>query len=472
MSRSAAAQRKAVRVTVSTLARLGTERLAELLSAAAKADTSLRRALALEVADGAMEIGEEVDRQLDRIRAGKGRLTAPRAGKLVRELERVIDVLGGRLSACDPGAAVCRLLTVIALADAVLPRRTGDTGAMLQLFASAGECLATTLARTPGGDQRQLAEALHTALLAKGAGVSEELPAQVYAALGSEGRQASRALIEADLAGAEHQPGRGAAGRQVGRCIALLGHLADAEGDVDAFLSAQARRAAPLRDHTGSARRLLGAGRADEALGILDAASPAKVASAPGYADLRIQALDALGRRDEAQAARWRLFKATLSVDALRQHLKRLPGFDDVEREEEALEHVMRHEHTTAALAFLMAWPDHRRAGALVRARQGRLDGAAGEVVEPAANALTSRDPLAATLVLRAMIETALEDGRAATNRRARLLLAECATLAAAINDWEGCPPHETYAASLQFIARRGSRSGRRRRSSRHGGDT
>lgn len=463
MSQSATPQRKAVRVTVSTLARLGSERLAELLSAAAKADTALRRSLALEVADGALEIGEEVDRQLDRIRGAKGRLTAPRAAKLARELERVIDVIGARLVASAPIAAARKLLDVIKLADTVLARRTGDLSGLQQVFASAGERLGAALTRTPMSDQLQLVDELHAALLMKGAGVTEKLPTQVYGALGADSRQAMKALLDADLAGLERQSGRGGAGKQIGRCLALLGDLADADGDVDSFLAAQARRATPLRDHVGSATRLLSAGRPAEALAILDAAPSGKASAAPVHADLRIQVLDALGRRDEAQAERWRLFQATLSVDALRQHLKRLPGFDDVEREEEAMEHVMRHEDTTAALAFLMAWPDHRRAGALVRSRQGRLDGVAVDVLEPAANALMAKDALAATLLLRAMIDAALDDGRAAANRRARLQLAECAALATTISDWDGRPPHESYAASLRFIVQRGSRSRRRR---------
>ena len=52
---------------------------------------------------------------------------------------------------------------------------------------------------------------------------------------------------------------------------------------------------------------------------------------------MRIRLLDALGRLEAAQAARWELFSSTLSVDALRGYLKRLPNFEDVEREEEAL---------------------------------------------------------------------------------------------------------------------------------------
>ena len=113
--------------------------------------------------------------------------------------------------------------------------------------------------------------------------------------------------------------------------------LADAAGDAYAFAAAQSRLAPGLRDHVGVAARLLEAGRPEEALSALDGAPAGASQSGPAFAEMRIRLLDALGRRDEAQAARWDLFSSTLSVDALRGHLKRLPDFDDVEREDQAL---------------------------------------------------------------------------------------------------------------------------------------
>ena len=70
------------------------------------------------------------------------------------------------------------------------------------------------------------------------------------------------------------------------------------------------------------------------------------------FGEMRIRLLDALGRREEAQAARWELFSSTLSIDALRGHLKPLADFDDVEREEEALRLAEGNAHTSAVLAF------------------------------------------------------------------------------------------------------------------------
>ena len=51
------------------------------------------------------------------------------------------------------------------------------------------------------------------------------------------------------------------------------------------------------------------------------------------WEDARIDVLDALGRTEDAQAARWGCFERALSSTHLRAYLRRLPDFDDVEAE-------------------------------------------------------------------------------------------------------------------------------------------
>jgi hypothetical protein len=76
----------------------------------------------------------------------------------------------------------------------------------------------------------------------------------------------------------------------------------------------------------------------------------------------------------EAQDARWRCFERALSPLHLREYLKRLPDFDDVEAEEKALDLVKQDKDFSRALGFLISWPDLNRAAALVleRTRIGR----------------------------------------------------------------------------------------------------
>jgi hypothetical protein len=63
---------------------------------------------------------------------------------------------------------------------------------------------------------------------------------------------------------------------------------------------------------------------------------------------------------------------------------------------------------------------------------------------------LGARHPLAATLLLRAMIDFSLKEGRVKRYRHVARHLAECASLAAAIVDFRGFETHEAYVARLR----------------------
>ena len=102
------------------------------------------------------------------------------------------------------------------------------------------------------------------------------------------------------------------------------------------------------------------------------------------------------------------------------------------------------------ALAFLISWPALDKAAALVTRRSDELDGDHYEILSPAADVLAAEHPLAATLLLRAMIEFSLKEGRVKRYRHAACHLAECASLAAVISDFDRFEPHERYNARLK----------------------
>ena len=442
---------KPPKATLSTLTGLGAERLAELLVAAARSDAALKRALTLEVASNPAEIDEEILRQIDRLRGGKGRLTAPRAITLGRELDRLLDALMSKLGQADPKAAAARLLDVLRLGPVLLARRTGEARPLVEVLSSVPQRFAEVLPRVEPASERArlIGEVYHASQEDRDA--ADHVMSTLIASVDAEARETLRSLIETDLAPLEGAPTRSSAALQeMYRQTDLLARLADAADDVDAFKAAQWRRDPRLRDHVAVAERLLGAGRAKEALELLEATPPGAVTASSRFKTLRIDVLEAAKRREDAQAERWRLFEAVLSADALRSYLKRLPDFEDVEREEAALLHAEQHPDTTAAVAFLAAWPSPRRAGALIRTRQAQLDGEAANALVPAAEALAYKDPLASTLLLRAVVDSILRYGRTAQFGQAGRLLVDCAGLAASIADWEGRPPHATYVVRLR----------------------
>jgi hypothetical protein len=97
-----------------------------------------------------------------------------------------------------------------------------------------------------------------------------------------------------------------------------------------------------------------------------------------------------------------------------------------------------------------VSWPALDKAAALVTQRSSELNGDHYEILSPAADALTAKYPLAATLLLRAMIDFTLKKGRASRYRHAARHLAECASLASAIGDFGAVEPHEDYSNRLK----------------------
>lgn len=447
-----AKRRKPPKPNAETLAALGAERLAELLVAAARSDASLKRLLTIEVAQDASDVAEEIDKQLQRIRTAKGRINASRAITLARELERLLTATSSKLGGLDPALAVERLLDVLAAAPDILARRKGEARPLLDAFASIGSQIAPLLAAVPAGPARTaLLSSAYRAAVDDDLGLTDNLLLAAAQAVSAVERAILRAEVEADLGALESSGARRAAiAQRIQVLTGALAQIADADGELDGFLAAQERRDPRLRDHLGMASRLLSADRATQALMVLDEASAGLVRASQAFAELRIDALEAAGRRDDAQTARWALFSTSLSADALRAFLKRLPDFEDVEREEEALAHAEQHPDATAVLAFLLTWKDHRRAAALVRRRGAQLDGHADLALAAAAEQLAHKDPLAATLLYRITIDATLSRSRVAGYGRAAQSLLECASLAGTIADWEGRADHAGYVARLR----------------------
>jgi hypothetical protein len=239
--------------------------------------------------------------------------------------------------------------------------------------------------------------------------------------------------------------------------LAMLA-IADALGDAEAYL-------AEYRDHQPAAlkqplvaarvaQRLTATGRAAEALALLDAAQPLPQQTPPGpgpWIDARIAALDQLQRGDEAQQLRWRFALLRLSRQHLREYLKHLPAFEDGEAQERALDLVLQHPYLGPALEFLHQWPDRRRCASLILDRPAELDRADEKLLAAVAEALEADQPLAATLCLRALIESILELARSNRYRHGVRHLASCRRLAGAIATWGTIPDHNSYINELLY---------------------
>jgi hypothetical protein len=306
-----------------------------------------------------------------------------------------------------------------------------------------------------------LANQLLDLLLHGRAGMGPRVLKNALPALGAKGVTDLRAVVETTMASQKRVSGALKAAVQV---------LADAQGDVDGYI-AQFTDSQAVLPPIGAqiARRLTAAGRFDEAVAALDRATPGSFAqlvgavlgrpSLPGpgaldWEDAYIEVLEARGQGDLAQEMRWASFERGLSVDRLRDHLKRLPDFDDVEAEDKALAHAEDFHDLHAALGFLIDWPAWDRAARLVLRRSADLDGDRPELLEPAARAIEGRHPLAATLLLRAMILDTARYARTARYKDAQRQLLEAASLAPAIADWGGHEDADAFAARVAGFRR------------------
>ncbi len=236
--------------------------------------------------------------------------------------------------------------------------------------------------------------------------------------------------------------------------LALM-DIADALGDVDAFIAQYDDKTRKVPKIAAEiARRLLAAGRSDEALRTLEEAEHRKPSSWDwpdfDWEDTRITVLESLGRADDAQSVRMDCFTRSLSLSHLRDYLKRLSDFDHMEVEEKALDYAQGINDLTQALHFLVAWPALERAAALVIRRAGDLDGNQYEILPRAADALAAKYPLAATLLLRALIDFTLTKARSSRYKHAARHLGDCARLAAFIPDYGAFDSHDIYVAGLR----------------------
>lgn len=440
-----------VELTIETLAKLGAKRLAVLLLEASEADPILARQLRMELMkDNPDAMAREIDKQIASLRRARGFMD----WRKVRELEKTLDALrasiAGPMLAADATLALERLLSFFTLGGPTANRSDDSNGRLQPIFTQACEDFAAALATLHPDLQFPFASQAYATAEADDYGLLDALNGAMIARLGKPALDAMRTSITVKL---EALPPEDPVNyrfdyRRVFHLTALAA-IADAQGDVDAFIAAEMQKSPRLRDDAGMARRLISANCASEALNHLDKVDPGNTMRMSDVEEARIEALDALGRNDDAQADRWRAFERRLSSAPLRAYLKRLPDFDADEKLEEALAFAARQD-LSQALAFLLDWPALREAGALVRQRMKELNGDLYHIYAPAADALETKDPLSATLLRRAMIDFTLQRARTSRYDHAARHFVECAGIAPLISDWMDVPDHTAFVARLK----------------------
>lgn len=450
---------------------LGAARLAALLIEISDGNAIAKRRLRLELAgaDGPAELAKEIRKRLATIARSRSFVERQYVKPLVNDLEAQRRAIVDQVASRMPAEGLDLTWRFLYLAGSVFARADDSDGAISGVFHAAVADLGE-IARAVGPDPKALGDQVFSALTQNDYGQFDEMIRALQPALGAAGLEHLKQRMIALSAESVPKPAakdRKAVGwsssgpiyadeiaerTRVNTVRWVLQEIADALGDVDAFIAQydEPVRKAP-KIAAAIARRLLAAGRADDAWRTLEAAEQRR----SGWPDFewenaRIDVLDALGRGDEAQAARWSCFERSLSAPHLRDYLKRLPDFDDFEAEQRALAFAEQFGSLSQAVSFLVSWPSLDRVARVVTHRARELDGNLYEILTPAAEALAGRYPLAATLMLRAMIDFALTQGRASRYGHAARYLRQCASLASAISDYAAWETHDDYVARLR----------------------
>jgi hypothetical protein len=411
--------RSTTSVTLTNLERLGAARLAALLMELAKHDQAARGRLALALAEeaGIEELAAAVERRVAELGLlPRKRLSDAKRRDLAQEVVFLRDTIVDRVAPALPGLAIDLLRRFVMVGPRVTDIVWEAEERLKALFEKAEDDLAALWATHTVRDLDVVVDWVADRI-DSGDGHATDI-GRYLPALGQDGLRRLAARLDAVF--------RALPREAVGRWANALGQhynarlranllrralhqIADALDDVDAYIAVERVFHSTEIEAAGIAARLLKAGRAQEAWEWLD--DPRFEHSTRNATKVRLDVLEALGRRDDAQALRLATFERTLDVPMLRAYLRRLPDFADDEAQRRIVARVAQHRSAGEALRFFVAWPDDDAAAALVDRRLADLKPAPPGLLLDAATRLRERHPAQSVTLIRAAAPTILDSG-------------------------------------------------------------
>ena len=450
-------------ITEASLRSLGVKRLVALVLDACARDDVLDRKVRMMLAakDGGNALDAELRKRIKSLAGTRTFHDWRSAADVARTIDTIRLNIVEELAPKDLRAAVARLWQLIDASDKIMGCVDDSNGMTSGSLKDAVADLGRLEKKAGVENVDVLVERLHACFCDNGYGIKDGLVRAVAPALEPEGRAALRSIFEQDLAALDVKPERSGDHRggyelRSRRFAASQGlmDLANSEGDVDAFLRAAEASPYVVAYVDAAAEQLLKAGRPNEALAWIDRV-PAdhgqwRDAKGNGLVGLKLMAFDALGRETEAQALRWQMFERHLWVIYLREYVKRLPDFEDDTVIRKAIAHVMRYPGVLEALMFLVDWPNLDAAAKLVTTRAAEIDGRHYQILNHAIDRLEERHPVAATILLRAKIDSVLRRASSKQYVWAARDLARAAALAPELDPTGAISPHVAYCADLK----------------------
>ncbi|MBK3745250.1 hypothetical protein G3A39_39385 [Paraburkholderia aspalathi] len=452
---------------------LGAEKLAELLIEISTGSAAHKRRLRMELAgnSSSAELAREVRKRLSSIARAKSWINWRKVKAVKADLEEQRKIIAEKIATNDPEEGFELIWQFLSLADSIFERSDDGNGSLISSFHAANKDAGriAKLAKVPAG---RLVEKIFNALQDNGYGQYDRLIGSMAPPLGESGLRKlqksfegwanesmskisdkDKQLIGWGSNGPVHHEELHASGKSITVKV-VLQQIADAVGDVDLYIAQQPDQTQVFATVTTDiAHRLLAAGRAQEALDVLDKTEFDSRREIPSdWQGTRANVLEALGRQEEAQQFRWQSFEQSLNDELLREYLRRLPDFDDMEAEEKAFSYVQGFPDANRALYFFLQYPSLSEASKLVISRAIEMDGDRYVLMSSAAETLADKYPLAATIILRSMIDFTLKYARSSRYKHAARHLVECGSMARYIDDFATIRTHDSYVADLRKV--------------------
>jgi hypothetical protein len=435
---------------VEQVERLGARRLAEIVINHCHRNEGLRQTVRIALAASAPghTLLKTLATEIDAIRAARRFYGYRESNALADELDRVREGIARDLLPTQPRAAAELLGRLIRLDASVYERSDDSDGVIGDAIGEAVTDCGRAWAVVHDRDPKVLAAEVFDLFTTDEYGARSEVITAFADALGASGLDELERMVRERLNHAttgKHQY------RQRALTIALE-NIADARGDVDAYIAAQ--RLAGTEDMAVKeiGERLLAAGRLEEALHWLDRPDvPEHKRGDIGR--LKVDILDRLGRTEDAQAVRWLMFATSLSAGILDEYLGRLPEVVVAEARQSAIATACRHSDVHQSL-HLLAELSPDIAADLVHRRLSEIRGDAYFVLRPVAGRLAESHPVAAILLYRRMADAVLRRGQSPHYDHAVRDLVAAERLVPNVEDWLGHPPQEAYRQQVATVHR------------------
>ena len=431
-------------ITVEDLVAFGAEALAAILVDCAGRDIDLRDRLRLSVAarTGPGVFAAMVASRIQALGDDPTFYDWRTAATLADRIDHLRTVIADGFD--DPAFAARLLADLVATSDSVMNAVDDSSGRVGGAFGDAINAWGMAWAQVPDRDTAALATLVLHEIETDRFGVKHDVLPAFREALGPTGLVTLRGLIQSEL---DKDPS------SWWRWPVSLQQIADGLGDVDGFIAAVEVAGYPERHAVDVAARLVAASRAEEALQWLDRADT----STGRAADVRIDALQALGHEEDARALRWAEATDHLRIGHYRVCAAALPAEDRQAAHEHAVAAAMAHDDALAALAFLLDLPDEAAAERLVTTRHHDLDGRSYGNLLPVAERLADRHPLAALLLYRVLAEAVLDGRRSPAYHHAANYICIANRLGSRIDNWQGHETQDAFIARIRDVHRRKS---------------